>query len=65
METVFTVKELAAQWKTSEDTISRMFRDEPGILRVSSLPSNKRKYQHIRIPLSVAQRKWREMEVPR
>lgn len=64
MERHFTVKELAELWGFSEDSILRMFRDEPGVLKVGRgglsryAPRSGQRQQRIamRIPVSVAQR---------
>lgn len=66
LEEHFTVKELAAAWKLSPDTVLRMVRDEPGVLRINVRADLRRllaprKGQRparvsLRIPASVAQR---------
>lgn len=61
-ETVYTPAELARMWKLSQDTIRRLFRGEPGVRVVSSLPTKRRKHETLRIPAAVAERKWKEME---
>ena len=56
-EEQFTSKELAARWKLSEDTIRRLFQDEPGVFRLgAAMRRGKRGYQTLRIPASVAAR---------
>jgi hypothetical protein len=54
----YTVQELATEWGVSEDTIRKMFEDEPGILRHGKSVNRrgKRRYLSIRIPEEVAQR---------
>jgi hypothetical protein len=60
-EAQFTPKELAAAWKLSEDTIRRLFRDEPGVFKIgTSNPRGKRGYVTLRIPESVALRVFEE-----
>lgn len=61
-EPVYTVAELAKMWKLSDDTIRRLFAGEPGVRAVSSVPGKRRKHVSLRIPASVAERKWKEME---
>ncbi len=52
----YRVKELAGLWSLSAKTISRMFANEPGVIRVTSNWSRKRKYATLSIPESVALR---------
>jgi hypothetical protein len=53
----FTVKELAERWSLGESTIRRLFRDEPGVLRIPhSRRRGKRDYVSLRIPASIAAR---------
>ena len=52
----YRVKELAALWGLSPDTITRLFSNEPGVLRVNNFASGKRKYTLLSIPESVALR---------
>ena len=57
-----TVQYLAKRWKLRDDTIRRMFRDEPGVIRLDSPERlKKRGYLVLRIPESVASRKYREL----
>ncbi len=63
LEEHFTVKELAAAWKLSQDTVLRMVRDEPGVLKINErsgrLLARKMKRPprvSLRIPASVARR---------
>jgi hypothetical protein len=49
--------ELATLWGVSVDSIRRIFRDEPGVLKMGSRsPKHKRQYLTLRIPESVAER---------
>ena len=51
--------ELAELWGVSAETIRNVFRNEPGVLRISSPNgklSKKRKYVLMRVPESVAER---------
>jgi hypothetical protein len=49
--------ELASLWGISVDSIRRLFRDEPGVLKMGDKdPKHKRQYLTLRIPESVAVR---------
>jgi hypothetical protein len=50
----YRVKELAAIWGMSSDTITRLFHNEPGVVRVDNFGSAKRKYAVLSIPETVA-----------
>src|ERR1022692_1943704 len=52
----YRVKELAAIWGMSSDTITRLFSNEPGVLQVNNFGNGKRKYTLLSIPESVALR---------
>ena len=53
----FTCKELAQRWSLGQSTIRRIFRDEPGVLRIPhSRRRGKRDYISLRIPAAVAAR---------
>jgi hypothetical protein len=52
----YRVKELAALWGMSADTITRLFANEPGVLRVNNFGNGKRKDTLLCIPASVALR---------
>jgi hypothetical protein len=53
----FTPAELAEGWGVSIDLIRRMFRDEPGVLKIGDKnPKHKRQYLTLRIPGEVAER---------
>ena len=51
----FRVKELADLWGFCDNTIIKLFADEPGVLRLERLTA-KRKYMTLSIPESVALR---------
>jgi hypothetical protein len=53
---VFTVREIAAEWKLSIDTIQRLFANEPDVFVITS--GRKRT---LRIPEQVKERVWRRM----
>jgi len=54
----YTVTELAEIWKMSHNTIRRMFEKEPGVVVFTHQKLNKRIYRTLRIPESVAKRKY-------
>jgi hypothetical protein len=57
VEKHFTPQELADAWDVSIDVIRRIFRDEPGVLKIGDKnPRHKRQYLTLRIPQEVAQR---------
>jgi hypothetical protein len=62
-EEVFTVLEIAKQWKLSPDTIQRWFAPEPGVMVIER--DTQKRYgkraakQTLRIPVSVRDRVWR------
>jgi len=61
----YTVKELAVTWKLSPSTVTRIFRDEPGVLKIGLEHARRghRGYVTLRIPESVVQRVYRRMVV--
>ena len=61
LERHFTPKELAELWGFNENTIRRLFIDEPGVLKYGApCRRGKRQYISLRIPQSVAERVHRE-----
>ena len=55
MEKHLTVQEVADQWSLSEETVRRLFRDEPGVLLIGNGTRKagrryKRRYFLMRIP---------------
>jgi hypothetical protein len=53
-----TVQDIAQRWQKSDDTVRRLFADEPGVLRFGNETRRngrryKRRYYSLRIPLSV------------
>ena len=52
----YRVKELAGLWGLSAKTITRIFADEDGVIRVANEGASKRKYATLSIPESVALR---------
>jgi hypothetical protein len=58
---VYTTGELAGLWQLSENSIRRLFQDEPGVFVLgASNPRGKRGYCTLRIPALVAERVFRE-----
>jgi hypothetical protein len=56
-ETHYTPDDLAGMWGVSVDSIRRIFRDEPGVLKMGEKsPKHKRQYLTLRIPESVVER---------
>jgi hypothetical protein len=51
----FSAAELAELWGLSENSIRRMFEDEPGVL-IMDTSSSTRRHRTLRIPQSVAER---------
>jgi hypothetical protein len=60
-ETHFTVQELAQLWRVSPDSIRRLFRDEPGVVHFGRSKRNRRIYDPIRIPQTIAERVYRRL----
>jgi hypothetical protein len=52
----YRVKELAGLWGLSPKTVSRIFAEEAGVIRVANDGATKRKYATLSIPESVASR---------
>ena len=61
----YTVRELAATWKLSPNTVTRIFRDEPGVLKLGRDGARRGHRTHVtlRIPESVVQRVYRRLVV--
>ncbi len=52
----FTIQEIAKLWQLSEDTVRNLFRDVPGVLKITRTETRfKRGYTSFRIPESVLQ----------
>ena len=61
LEPHVTVKQIADAWRLSEDTVHRIFENEPGVLVLADpKPRAKRRYRTLRIPASVVQRVHRQ-----
>jgi hypothetical protein len=60
----YRVKELAGIWGLSPKTVSRLFADEPGVIRVANDLTSKRKYATLSIPESVASRVHERLGTP-
>lgn len=52
----YRVKELAVLWGLSSKTLTRIFADEAGVIRIDNTGAGKRKYATLSIPESVASR---------
>ena len=65
MERHYTVKEVAVLWRLSASSITRLFRDEPGVLKIGrgQPRRGRRSYTTLRIPESVVQRVHRRLTV--
>jgi hypothetical protein len=64
METLYTPQELATMFKMSDESMRRIFMDEPGVLKHGSENRKGKKraqYVTLRIPASVAERVYRRM----
>jgi len=57
-EVLFTVAEIAAEWKFSVDTIQRLFVGEPGVFIKPRNNAGKRSKKTLRIPVAVKERVW-------
>lgn len=55
-DTVFTVAEVAERLKVNEETVRRLFVDEPGVIVISFPRKGKRLYRTARIPEDVLRR---------
>lgn len=62
----YRVKELAVIWGLSPKTVSRLFADEPGVIRVANdlTLTGKRKYATLSIPESLASRVHEQLGTP-
>jgi hypothetical protein len=56
LEKHYRVKEIAEMWRLSDNTVIRLFATEPGVIRIESGRSERRKYTTLSIPESVAVR---------
>lgn len=57
IEKHYSVQELAEIWNLSEDTIRRLFRQEPGVIKINATPGRRtRSYIVLRLPQSVVMR---------
>ena len=57
------VAELSRQWGFSENTIRRLFRKEPGVIKIVHQETlHKRRYTSMRIPERIAQRVHRRLQ---
>jgi hypothetical protein len=58
---LYTIAELASVSSLSSDTVRGLFRDEPGVLKISRPKRGFRTYETLRIPGIVATRKFRSL----
>lgn len=59
LERHYTIPELVPLWHLSKATLNKLFRDEPGVLRLAhaeNVRAHRRSYLSMRIPESVVQR---------
>ena len=57
LERHYSVSEVAALWQLSEDTVRKLFRDHPGVIKIGAPESRKKRgYFLLRIPESVLQK---------
>jgi hypothetical protein len=65
LERHYSAQEIAEMWHLSPTTIIRLFRDEPGVVKIGKSPSRRgrRSYTTLRIPESVVQRVHRRLTV--
>ena len=62
LEEHLTCRQIAKLWHSSVDTVRRIFRDEPGVLRIERPETlHKRGYVSLRIPISVVERVHRKL----
>jgi hypothetical protein len=58
----YSVNQVAKQWGFSDDTIRKLFQNEPGVIGIEDPGTeNKRGYRTLRIPESVIERVHRRM----
>jgi hypothetical protein len=63
LEKHYSVPELAKIWFLSENTVRRIFLDEPGVLKLAHKETRyKRRYTTLRIPERIAQRVHRRLQ---
>ena len=64
LEAVFyTPHDLAERHKLHVETVRKLFRDEPGVIRLGHSRGRRRQYFTLRIPASAAERVFRRMTV--
>ncbi len=62
LEEHLTCRQVAKQWTSSVDTVRRISRDEPGVLKIKRPETlHKRGYVSLRIPVSVVERVHRRL----
>jgi hypothetical protein len=65
MELHYSPSQVAAQWGLSEDTVRRLFSNEPGVLVIEPPHGrfSRRRYRTLRIPAAVIERVHRRLSV--
>lgn len=65
LERHYSVQEIGELWQLSSTTVTRLFRDEPGVLKIGrDRPSRgRRNYMTLRVPESVVERVHRRLTV--
>ena len=68
-EMTLRVSEIAQLWRMSETVVYRLFRDEPGVVKLGPptrlLSRRKRRYFALQIPESVATAVYRRLQITR
>ena len=62
----YSVEELAERWGISTDTVTRKFKDEPGVVNFATIKKTKRIRKpkaKLRIPQSVAERVYNRLTI--
>jgi hypothetical protein len=59
----YTVEQIAKIWSFSEDTVRRMFKNEPGVLKYGDQKRGKRPYKTLSIPEAVVERVHKRLRV--
>jgi hypothetical protein len=60
----FSIKQLAEMWNLSQDSVRRLFLDEPGVVVLQRKRPHRRSHKTLRIPESVAARVYRRSPIP-
>ena len=62
-----TIQQIAALWQLSEDSVRKLFQDEPGVLEIGqgNKPRKRASYRTFRVPQSVVDRGHRRLSLVR